>query len=171
MSDKTVVRDFLNKYHIQGFIGYTKAYGAYYNDTLVGVMTFFKEGEVWNLNRYATDINYRCPGVASKLFNFFVKNCNPKTVKSFLDRRWCFNANTNLYTRLGFELVEVLKPDYRYTNGHGERQHKFSFRKQILHRKYGLPLSMTETQMTESLGYYKIWDCGLFKYVWREGIN
>ena len=27
---------------------------------------------------------------------------------------------------------------------------------------------MTENEMTKSLGYDKIWDCGLFKYVWRK---
>ena len=28
---------------------------------------------------------------------------------------------------------------------------------------------MTELEMTRELGYYRIWDCGLFKYVWRKG--
>ena len=46
--------------------------------------------------------------------------------------------------------------------------HKFGFRKKILHKKYGLPLSMTENEMTKTLGYYRIWDCGLFKYVWTN---
>lgn len=49
--------------------------------------------------------------------------------------------------------------------------HKFGFRKQILHKKYGLPLSMTESEMTKQLGYYRIWDCGLFKYVWTNPDN
>ena len=44
----------------------------------------------------------------------------------------------------------------------------FNFRKQNLHKKYDLPLTMTEDEMTEKLGYYKIWDCGLFKYVWKK---
>ena len=54
------------------------------------------------------------------------------------------------------------------TNGHGERHHKFGFRKKILHNKYGFPLTMTEREMTEKLGYYKIWDCGLIKYIYRN---
>ena len=38
-------------------------------------------------------------------------------------------------------------------------------------RKYpnaGLTNEMTETEMTKKLGYDKIWDCGLIKYVWRK---
>ena len=38
----------------------------------------------------------------------------------------------------------------------------------ILHKKYGLPLTMSETEMTEKLGYVKIYDCGLIKYVWKN---
>ena len=30
---------------------------------------------------------------------------------------------------------------------------------------------MTELEMTKSLGYDRIWDCGLFKYVWRNTDN
>ena len=41
------------------------------------------------------------------------------------------------------------------------------FRKQILHKKYGFPLSMTEKEMITKLNYHRIWDCGLYKYVWR----
>ena len=27
---------------------------------------------------------------------------------------------------------------------------------------------MTETEMAKALGYDRIWDCGLFKYVWKS---
>ena len=166
IENKDEVKGFVNNNHIQGFVGYTVAYGAYNNNELFAVMTFVNEGTTWNLNRYCTNINYRCPGIASKIFKHFINDYKPSSVKSFLDRRWCSSRDNNMYTKLGFKLDSVLKPDYKYTNGHGERKHKFGFRKQILHKKYGFPLTMTESQMTKELGYYKIWDCGLFKYVW-----
>lgn len=37
--------------------------------------------------------------------------------------------------------------------------------KQALHKTYGFPMTMTEKEMTKELGYGRIWDCGLFKYV------
>ena len=166
---KKDAKQFLNMFHIQGFAGASIYYGAFYNNEIVGVMSFINDGNgCWNLNRFATNINYSFPGLASKIFKRFVKENNPVLVKSFLDRRWCFNENENLYTKLGFVQDKVLSPDYRYTNGHGERLHKFRFRKQILHKKYGLPLTMTESEMTKSLGYYKIWDCGLIRYIWTS---
>ena len=131
-------------------------------------MTFINEGnDKWNLSRFATDNKYICRGVGGKLFSYFIKNYSPIEVKSFADKRWTLNSNDNLYTRLGFNLYSETIPDYKYTKGF-KRFHKFNFRKQILHKKYGFPLTMTESEMTEKLGYYKIWDCGLFKYVWKN---
>ena len=40
--------------------------------------------------------------------------------------------------------------------------------KSILHKKYDFPMTMTELEMAKELGYDRIWDCGLFKYVWRK---
>ena len=158
---------FLNTYHIQGFVGSTTYYGAFYEDRLIGVMTFKQEKpNEWNLTRFATNINYRLPGLANKIFKQFIKDCNPVEVKTFLDRRWS-HSNVNVYDKMGFALEETLSPDYRYVVG-GQRLHKFGFRKRILHKKYGLPLTMTEKKMTEQLGFYRIWDCGLYKYVWKS---
>lgn len=40
--------------------------------------------------------------------------------------------------------------------------------KTVLNKKYEFPMTMTEAEMTKELGYDRIWDCGLFKYVWRN---
>ena len=133
-------------------------------------MTFvkIKENE-WELNRFASNIKYVCQGIGGKLFSFFIKNYNPTIVKSFADRRWTTNATDNLYTKLGFMLKEILKPDYRYViDGSYKRIHKFNFRKNILNKKHGFDLTMTESKMAENLKAYKIWDCGLYKYIWAK---
>lgn len=162
-------KTFMDRYHIQGFAFSTVYIGLKYDGKLIAVMSFLKERENnWNLTRYATDFGYICQGGASKLFKHFVEKYHPSKVKSFLDRRWCRNEESNLYTKIGFEFDGYLKPDYRYFTGDGKRHHKFGFRKQILHRRYGFPLSMTEKEMTEKLGYKRIWDCGLIRYVWKN---
>ena len=159
---------FLGRYHIQGFTNSTVYLGCFYNNILIGVMCFKNEGNEWNLTRFASDYHYVCQGVGGKLFNFFLSHYSPNVVKTFLDRRWAFNISNNLYTKLGFEIDKIEAPDYTYTQGHGERLHKFGFRKQILHRKYGLPLSMTEKEMASKLGYSRIWNCGLIRYIWKK---
>ena len=156
---------FLATYHIQGYVPSTAYYGALYGGKLIGLMAFKQEKpNKWNLTRFATDTSYRIPGLASKIFKQFVKDCNPIEVKTFLDRRWS-HGDVNVYDKMGFKLVETLPPDYKYAVNN-QRLHKFGFRKQILHKKYGLPLTMTEREMTDKLGFYRIWDCGLYKYVW-----
>lgn len=130
-------------------------------------MSFLKEHDGnWNLTRFATNFKYRLPGLANKILKNFIVDNNPNEIKTFLDRRWG-TAQDNVYTKMGFKLVDTLKPDYSYIKGH-TRYHKFGFRKQILHKKYGLPLTMTEKQMCDKLGFYRIWNCGLFKYVWKK---
>ena len=133
-------------------------------------MSFKQEQpDMWNLTRYASNTDYLFPGLASKMFKQFIKDKNPLEVKSFLDRRWS-HCNGNVYDRMGFKLVETLAPDYRYIDGN-ERKHKFGFRKNTLHKKYGVSLDLTEKEMTEQLGFERIWDCGLYKYVWTKAEN
>lgn len=167
--NKDEAENFLNKWHIQGFVEGTIHYGAKYNNELVAVMSFknySKKGE-WELIRFATNGKYSVPGIGGKLFKAFVNINEPKVVKSFADRRWTLNKDNNLYTKLGFTLESITKPDYRYVIGE-ERKHKFGFRKQKLNKKYGVPLEWTEKEMCDALGFYRIWDCGLFKYVWKK---
>ena len=170
--DKETAKIFLKKNHIQGFSPSTVYIGCFYNDELIGVMTFLREKEgYWNLSRFASSNDYICEGVGGKIFKYFVKTYDPVEIKSFADRRWTLDKDNNLYVKLGFTLVETLKPDYRYVyrEVYGlKRVHKFNFRIHILNRKYGLPLTMTERQMTAALGAYRIWDCGLFKFVWNK---
>ena len=171
ISDKTEAYEFLDKNHIQGRTVCTIAFGAYYQNNLVGVMTFKKEKEgYWDLNRFATDINYQCVGIGGKLFKYFTRNYPFIEIKSFADRRWTTDPTNNLYTKLGFAFDSFVPPTYWYHNPKINpyiRFHKFGFRKQHLHKQYGLPLTMTEREMTETLGYTRIWDCGLIKYVYK----
>ena len=172
ITDKNEVYEFLDKNHIQGRTGFTVGLGAYHKGKLVGVMTFKKEKEgYWDLNRFATDINYQCIGIGGKLFKHFTRKYDFQEIKSFADRRWTIDPTNNLYTKLGFEFDSYVPPTYWYYNpkiSKIERFHKFGFRKQHLHNQYGLPLTMTEREMTESLGYTRIWDCGLIKYIYRK---
>lgn len=168
--ESDMAKSFLKNNHIQGFVRATKYYGAFIYGCLVGVMTFLKEGDgIWTLNRFATDNKFTCQGIGGKLFSRFVKDNNPKLVKSFADRRWTFSETGNIYTKLGFKLIGISEPDYKYikTDNPTHRFHKFNFRKKILSKKYGFSMKKTEREMVKELGYSRIWDCGLYKYEWK----
>ena len=166
---------FLDEFHIQGNDKSDIFYGAYYNNILVGVMTFNSqrnmtkniEGE-YELSRFSTRQGYVISGLASKILKQFINDFFPSSIISFADRRWTTDGNNNMYTKLGFQLTSILKPTYFYYSSkvnRYKRYHKFSFGKNSLKKKYdGIDLSKSESEITKELGYSKIWDCGLFKY-------
>lgn len=159
---------FLEKNHIQGYVKSSIYLGAFYHNELVGVMSFLKsENKKYILNRFARKIDKVIQGLFSKMMCFFIKNYDVDEITTFLDRRWCWSLNNNVYSKFGMKLESVNKPNYYYTDGK-IRKHKFGFRKNILINKYGFDQEMTELEMANKLGYNRIWDCGLFKYVWKK---
>ena len=166
--ENNIAKQFLNENHIQGFASSTIYLGAYYNSKLVGVMSFLKEVKngSWNLTRFATDNKYICCGVGGKLLKYFEIHYQPVQIKSFADRRWTIDVNNNIYTKLGFNLDKIIPPDYKYVkNNQMKRIHKFNLRKKNLIKKYNINPYLSENEMTKQLGYFKIWDCGLLRYV------
>lgn len=169
---KDEAREFLDTNHIQGFSSSKVYLGARYEGELVAVMTFGDDANRgWCLKRYASKTGYVCQGVCGKMFKYFTMNYKPDSVTSFADRRWTLSHADNLYTKIGFKYECTLKPSYYYCNGSSERLRKEKFRKGVLMKKYGFDDSLSETEMTKKLGFYRIWDCGLFKYVWRSDEN
>lgn len=165
------VEALLTKYHIQGPAASTVTLKAEYHGETVAAMLFTRddtEGN-WQLVRYVTNTTYSCPGVAGKMLHWFIRKYNPHQIKSFADRRWTQHNTGNLYEKLGFKFDGYTKPDYRYYNDSistTKRFHKFNFRKQHLARRYGFSTDMTESEMVKQLGYDRIWDCGLIRYLW-----
>ena len=72
---------------------------------------------------------------------------------------------------MGFIINKVSNPDYRYYNERIDRYkrvHKMTMNKKAMSKKYGFDLAMTELEMARELGYDRIWDCGLIKYVYKK---
>lgn len=168
--------EFLNEYHIQGNDKSNILIGAFYDEILVGVITFnnkrnmtsnLEEGE-FELTRFATNSDYIISGLCSKMVKYFIKNYNPKKIISFADRRWTLDALDNMYTKIGFKLANIVKPSYTYYSAKVnkyKRFHKYGFGKKNLAILYPhLDMNKSETELMTELGYSKIWDCGLFKY-------
>jgi len=166
---------FLNNNHIQGDITATVYLGAFCENILVAVMTFNKgtlTNRDWELTRFATDFHYIVRGAGGKMFQYFIKHYKPTRVISFADRRWTI-FRKNLYTKIGFKYCHTTPPSYKYlskNNNDTKLYNKFGFRKKTLLKKYPdrLVPEMTETEMVKELGYDRIWDCGLIKYVWTN---
>lgn len=163
---------FLNKFHIQGEDRSSIKLGMFYENELVGVMTFssprlalgqsFNNPGVYELSRFATSCNII--GGASKLLKYFINKYNPEQIYSYSDNRWT-DPNNNMYLKIGFSKISSSSPSYFYTKDFLTRIHRFNFNKINL-KKLGIDIeNRTESQIMEELKYTKIWDCGTTKYI------
>ena len=80
-----------------------------------------EDNSKWELTRFASDNNYVCQGIGGKLFKYFVRNYSPSEIKSFADRRWTINEDSNVYIKLGFKFDKYVEPNYRYYNSKVDR--------------------------------------------------
>jgi len=162
VNDTKILKDFLNKNHIQGYVNSILAVGLYSDGNLVGLMTFdHSEGRKkmveggWNLSRFCNRLDFNVVGGASKLLSFFIKSFEPKRIVSYADKSW---SRGELYYKLGFEKVDDSRPDYKYIVN-DRRVHKSRY------RKSNLKISgISESEYTKMNNINKIWDCGKLKF-------
>lgn len=108
--------DFLNKYHYQKTCnGQTYRYGLYYNDKLIGVMTFGKarytKHAQYELLRLCFHSNYKIIGGSQKLFNAFIKEYNPNSIISYCDKS---KFTGKVYETLGMKIIQKGLPRDHY---------------------------------------------------------
>lgn len=162
---------FLDANHIQGKCGSKIKLGLYHNNELVSLMLFGESRHFigdgknkWELLRFCNKLNTNVIGGASKLFHYFVTHHNPNEIISYADRRISIG---NLYYKLGFSLYNISKPNYYYIWGL-KRIYRYNLRKQVLVEKYGCPIDMTEKKFCYNQNWYRIYDCGMLCFVWKN---
>jgi len=169
--DKKIKNQFLNKTHIQGEDRCKISLGIYYEEELVGVMTFSKPrialgGDIklkdtWELSRYST--SHFIIGGASKLIKFFEKTYCPTHLYSYSDNRWT-DWDNNMYLSIGFKRTSISKPGYWYTKNFTERKHRYNFTKNTLIKKGMGVKEQTEKEIMKNHKYFRVWDCGSARY-------
>lgn len=164
----SIVKDFLNSNHLQGWCVSKIDYGLFYNDELVALMTFgkprYNKKIDWELLRYCSKIDTQVIGGAGKLLKAFEKDCQPEAVLSYADRRWSFGK---MYESLGFSLASTSVPSYWYIKtGSCKRLSRVGFQKHKLESVLPVfDISLTEVQNMRANGYDRIFDCGSLVYV------
>jgi len=165
--DRKLARDFINDNHIQGYHGCSVAYGLFYNNDLVSVMTFTSSNitrklkDTWEISRFCSLIDTNIVGAAGKLFSRFVKDVKPELVVSYADTRW---SDGNLYKQLGFSFEHQTPCNYWYVDKkETKRIHRFNLRK-----RPDEPKDKTEFELRMEQGYLKIYDYGSSKWIWLK---
>ena len=164
--DSATARKFCDSYHIQGFANGTVYLGLYNkaDDTLVALSIWRKNKKDIYLDRYCT--SQTVVGGFSKL----LAHAKALLTQDGFDRIVTFADNSvsngGMYARCGFMEDSILRPDYSYVY-QGRRYHKFGFRKHkfksnpdLLYRE-----GLTEKQLAELNGLFRVWDYGKKRYV------
>lgn len=171
--------DFCKKYHIKGYgNGCNIAYGLFYKDELISVMTFSKpkfgkqKDVEWDLKRYCIKHGYIVLGGASKLFSSFIKEYKPKKIITYSD---CDYFTGEIYKLLGFTFDGYTTLPYYWTNGnafHSREQCQVKILKDKYPDLYKKAIcenaSSKEDFIMHSLGFYKVFRCGNKKWIWKK---
>lgn len=113
-SHSTIVKDFLEKYHVQGDARFSKAYGLCYKDELVQIMTFgkprFNHNYTWEIIRDCTKENHIVNGGVSRIWKYFIEN---NIVRSCICYSYPHNGEyTNKYVDYcGFKNIKRSTPE------------------------------------------------------------
>lgn len=175
--DSKQTTKFMDRYHIQGKAQGSIRLGLEYNGEIVCLMTFGKkrssmmgtrektEGE-YELVRFCGKPGVQVVGGASRLFKHFLDiTPDVKIVKSYSSNDISMGK---LYQALGFERISLQYGNYWYIEKNtNKRFHRYNFCKAKL-RDMGFDTEhLTESQIMDTLPYYKIVDTGMMTWVFQ----
>jgi len=163
VTDTSVIREFLDRNHIQGYTSYKTCIGLYYNDLLVSCMLFHSTRGRVELVRFVNILNTSVIGSASRLFKYYTTNYTCSEITSFADRSM---FSGDIYKKLGFKFIHRTPPNYWWVID-GIRKHRFNYNKKKL-IKDGFDPNKSESEIMCDRGYYKIYGCGQDKWVWKR---
>ena len=172
ISDK-VAAEFIDKYHLQGSESLSKInFGCYYNNELVGVMTFgktrFSNEYEYEILRFAWKTNIRVVGGSSKLFSKFVSNYNPKSVITYSDMA---KFTGNSYIKMGFKPLSnpFSEPNYVWANSNNDVVlSRYQTQKHELVEKGLGTHEQTEDEIMKAYNFLKIYDSGNLRLEWHS---
>ena len=162
IKDNNLIKEFLDKNHLQGYRSSKIKLGLFYNDELVSVMTFGKpylsksNKYEWELYRFCNKLNTSVIGGFNKLFKYFIRTYNPKNILTYSDFA---KGDGHTYEKMGFKKLELTKPNYiwwKETNLGDEIKTRYQTQMK------------NETKIMEENNYLRIYDCGNFKWEWNN---
>jgi hypothetical protein len=159
--------DFLNLNHIQGSSSARSiAFGAFYLNELIGVISLRKVKGICEVTRFATKLGTVYSGLFSKMLKFSIKSIGfSGEIISFSDNR---HGSGALYKATGFSKQSDIGEAYFYTKDYTERLNRQGFMKSKIQKKFNLSdddMLKTEWQLMQELDYDRIWDAGKIKWV------
>lgn len=163
---------FCLKNHIQGYCASEIKIGLFNDNNLVSIMSFSKprmnkKFEYENI-RTCFDKDINIVGGTEKMFKYFIKNYKPKNIISYCDIS-LFNGNS--YLKMGYQLDEILSPNYLYFKGKEIKSRYQCQKHKLLSFLENYDPNITEYENMLNNKYIRCWDCGNYKFVWHSTKN
>jgi len=150
--------NFLDDHHYLGSCGAKYHFGAYYDDSLIAVMSFSHPVRQnitgIELKRFCLHSDYKVYGLGSWMLKRAMQDGIKTPIVSYSDNRL---HDGRLYKKMGFRMDSKVKQDYYWVKN-SKRYNKSGLRKPQ-------GCDVTEAELRTSEGYYKIWDLGKTKWV------
>lgn len=166
VKDRKIIKDFFNENHIQGSVDrYSLCLGLYKDNELLQAVLFgrqhFGKNKDFELYRMATKLNTQILGGFSKL----MKHSPYDVVISYVALRM-FDAKGYLAGK--WKIESRSQPSFCITDGI-DMFSRHLFKKSACLKKFNnVNKDMTEREMCELNGYYRLWDCGTYRVRWTR---
>jgi hypothetical protein len=140
--NNTVVSDFLENNHLQGYNSSTICYGLYHDNELVQLISFvyWKNKQQWEIQRLCTKLDCQIIGGTEKLWKHFLKENNPNFIFTYSSRDYFFGS---IYEKLGMKFEKITEPSLFYTNG------KIRLNRQKFQKKKLIKNNLDKTKFAE----------------------
>ena len=153
---QTIANEFLDNNHLMGTIR-AKHLGLYYNDILVGLISYKLKKNVCKIERFCTLINSTIVGGFTKLLSYIEKNCidsHITEIHNWVDLRY---GTGNHLLEKGFRKIKDTQ-GWKWTDA-VNTFNRLKCKANMDDRK------LTEKEHAEELGWYKIYDAGQRLYI------
>lgn len=124
--------------------------GCLYKSDLVAVMSFksIDESNRYELISIWYKSSLQVDKILKETFNYFIKTYNAEEINTSID---ISKYDHRDLVDLGFKIKSITEPDYIWSN-----------------ETYSLNRDKADDAIMQSLGLYKIYDCGRMKLEWRK---
>lgn len=158
--DKSLSKKFLEKYHIEGYAPSSIHFGLFYKNRLVSVLSLAKcrtnKKYDYELLRYASINLFKIENDLKTLFDYFC-NSHKGNILFKADRRWNFEKE---YIDLGFEIINISKPEYFYSKREKRFHHKLFLKSTLKKKLKKFDAKLSEAENMKLNGYHRLWDAG-----------
>lgn len=165
------VKEFENKYHLQGYASDKVHIGLQYQNEIVAIMTFgkprFDSKYQYELIRSCMKDDVIILGGSQKLFKYFIRKYEPDSIITYVN---ISKFTGNSYLKLGFKPADMpfTSPNYVWVDYHNNVLKRYMTMKSKLVEQGLGTINETEDEIMIRNNFLKVYDSGNLKLVYNK---